>query len=208
MKEQEIERLTKKLSDLKKKQEQEEWEKYLNETEEYLKSLIGKTFMRPYQNGRFIMFKVKNYRTSYYIDRSGFNGQWSPSRWFELESSATINCSVKDRDGNYHRPEIKYTNLVFNKVTGKSKNRIETSGLDLINHETEKYYYLPTEVREFGKISYEEGVPNFQRDRHDFGVFLREVPEQMWLDAKAIADENIMKTYKFWDKYQKQVQNF
>jgi hypothetical protein len=197
-----IKQLEAKLAAAKKLQAEQAWEEYLNETEAYLKSLVGKTFMRPYQNGRFILFKVSGYDTKYYIDRNGWNGDWSPSRWFELKSTQSIDCSVKDSSGRYFRPQVKYSNLRFNKITGKSKDKIETSNLDLINYNEEKYSYLPREVKEFGKLSYEKDVPNFREDWGNFNVFLREVPEEMWLTAKKIADENIMKTKKFWDKYE------
>jgi hypothetical protein len=197
-----IKELEAQLQAAKKEQQKLEWEEYLNTTEKYLKSLIGKTFMRPYQNGRFIMFKVSSYSTQYYIDKDGFYGQFSPFRWFELKSSSSINCNVKDSSGRWFRPEIKYTNLQFNRITGKNKNKVETSGLDLIDYENEKYTSLPEEIRVFGKLSYNEGIPNFKRDINDFSVFLREVPENMWKEAKKIADENIIKTKLFWDKYE------
>lgn len=197
-----VERLKKELAVAEKLQKQEEWEKYIDETEEYLKTLVGKTFMRPYQNGRFILFKVVGYNTQYYADRNGWNGDWSPSRWFELKSTQSINCNVRDSSGRYFRPEVKYTNFQFNKITGKHKDKIETSSLDLIDYNEEKYSYLPTEVREFGKMSYVNNKPNFDIDMHNFSVYLREVPKGMWEEAKKIADENIMKTKIFWDKYE------
>lgn len=45
-------------------------------------------------------------------------------------------------------------------------------------------------------------IPNFKRDLSNFSMYLREVPKEMWLEAKKIADENIMKTKLFWDKYE------
>lgn len=190
------------LEAAKKEKQKLEWEEYLNTTEEYLKGLVGKTLMRPYQNGRFIIFKINEYNTHHYADREGAYGQFAPLRWFELKSSAAINCNVKDSSGRWFRPEVKYINLQFNKITGRNKDKIETSSLDLIDYEDEKYTFLPEEVRSFGKLSYDEKIPNFKRDLSNFSMYLREVPEEMWLEAKKIADENIMKTKLFWDKYE------
>lgn len=174
----------------------------LKQTECYLKSLIGKTFMRPYRNGKFILFKVMGHETVVYLERKN-----SPSRYFRLKFTQFINCSVKDSSGRYFRPGVKYTNLQFNKITGKNKNKVETSDLDLIDYSTERYSYLPSEVSEFGKISYDSGIPNFKNDLSTFSLFLREVPEAMWKDAKKIADENIIKTKLFWDKYEPLIKN-
>lgn len=195
-----------KLTLAKKKEQQEAWEKHLDETETYLKSLVGKTFVKHYSNGGFCIFKVNGYKTSYYIDRDGFYGQWSPSRWFELESTSMINCRVADNSGRWFRGGIQYNNLKFKVIKGKSKDSIEVSKLDFIDLEKEKSY-IPKEIRVFGKISYEEGIPNFGRDRNDFSVFLREAPEGMWEEAKRIADQNLVETTKFWDKYESKIRN-
>jgi hypothetical protein len=197
-----VKELEAKLASLKKKEEQDNWEKYLNETERYLKSLVGKTFLRHYSNGEFYMFKISGYDTKYYIDKNGFNGQWSPSRWFELESTAMINCRVADNKGQWFRGRISYNEMKFKVVRGKAKDTVEVSKLDLVDFEKEKYTHLPSEIREFGKMSYENGEPNFERDKHDFSVCLREVPKGMWEEAKRIADQNLKETEMFWEKYQ------
>ena len=201
-----IKQLEEELANAKKVEQQNEWETYLNETEEYLKSLVGKTFVKHYSNGGFCMFKVSGYKTSYYADRDGFYGQWSPSRWFELESTAMVNCRVADSSRNWFRGGIHYNNLKFKVVKGKSKDSIEISKLDLVDFEKEKYSYLPSEIREFGKLSYEsKDKPNFIRDRDNFSTFLREAPEGMWEEAKRIADQNLIDTKKFWDIYEPKV---
>jgi hypothetical protein len=198
-----IKELEAKLNLAKTKKQQEDWETYLNETEEYLKSLVGKTFVKHYSNDGFCMFKVSGYHTQYYADRNGFNGQWSPSRWFELESTAMINCRVADSNGNWHRGGISYNEMKFKIVKGKAKDSVEVSKLDLIDFEEEKYTYLPSEIRVFGKLSYESiDKPNFIRDRGNFSVFLREAPKGMWEEAKRIADLNLKETEMFWDTYQ------
>jgi hypothetical protein len=197
-----VQELEDRLILLKKKEQQSYWEKYLNETEEYLKSLVGKTFIKHYSNGGFCMFKVSGYHTQYYIERNGFYGDWSPSRWFELESTAMINCRVADNSGNWFRGGVSYNEMKFKIIRGKSKDSVEVSKLDLVDFEKEKYTYLPSEIREFGKLSYEEGEPNFIRDRSNFSVFLREAPEGMWEEAKRIADQNLRETEMFWNKYQ------
>lgn len=195
------------LSKAKKIQQQKDWEKYLDQCESYLKGIVGKTFMKWYQNGCFIIFKVNGYEPKYYADRNGWNGNWHPSRWFELKSTQSINCRVKDSSGKYFRPEVKYSNFKFNVVTGKSKNQIETMRLDFVDYETEKYTYLPSEVREFGKLQYYKEIPDFIEELSNFKMFLREAPEGMFEEAKKIADENIMKTKQFWDKYENKIQN-
>ncbi len=203
----EIEVMEKELAIAKKLQKQKEWEKYLDECERYLKSIVGKTFMRWYQNGCFILFKVEQYDTKYYVDRNGWNGDWNPSRWFELKSTQSINCRVADDTGKYFRPEVKYSNFKFNIITGKSKNQIETMKLDFVDYVDEKYTYLPSEVREFGKLQYDKGIPDHDNAISNFKFLLREAPQGMWEDAKKIADENIMSTKKFWDKYESKVKN-
>jgi hypothetical protein len=197
-----VQELEAKLASAKKKEQQEKWETYLNETEEYLKSLVGKTFIRHTSNGGFCMFKVSGYHTQYYIDRDGFYGQWSPSRWFELQSTAMITCRVADNKGHWFRGGISYNEMKFKVVRGKSKDSIEISKLDLVDFGKEKYSYLPEEVRVFGKMSYESGEPNFNVERNNFSVFLREAPEGMWEEAKRIADQNLKETELFWNKYQ------
>jgi phenolic acid decarboxylase len=197
-----VKELEAKLALVRKKEEKDNWEKYLNETENYLKSLVGKTFIKHYSNGGFCMFKVSNYHTQYYADRNGFSGQWFPSRWFELESTAMINCRVADNKGQWFRGGISYNEMKFKVLRGKAKDSVEVSKLDLVDFEKEKYTYLPSEIREFGKMSYENGKPNFERDKSDFSVFLREAPEGMWEEAKRIADQNLKETELFWSKYQ------
>ena len=186
----------------KKKEKQDAWEKYLTKTEDYLKSLIGKTFLRHYSNGGFCMFKVSGYKASYYIDREGFYGQWSPSRWFELESTAMINCRVADNKGNWYKGGISYNDMKFKVLKGKSKDSVEISKLDLVDFTKEKYTYLPSEIREFGKISYSYGIPDFEIEKDNYSTFLREAPEGMWEEAKRIADQNLIQTELFWSKYQ------
>jgi len=197
-----VKELEAKLTSAKRKEEQKNWEKYINQTEKYLKSLVGKTFIKHYSNGGFCMFKVSGYYTQYYADRNGFNGQWSPSRWFELESTTMINCRVADNKGHWYRGGISYNEMKFKIVRGKAKDTVEVSKLDLVDFEKEKYTHLPSEIREFGKMSYENGEPNFERDRNSFSVFLREAPKGMWEEAKKIADQNLKETELFWNKYQ------
>ena len=201
-----IKELEAELDSIKKIEQKDNWEKHLNETEDYLKSLIGKTFVKHYSNGGFCIFKVSGYKTSYYMDRDGFYGQWSPSRWFELESTAMINCRVADNTGRWFRGGIQYNNMKFKVIKGKSKDNIEVSKLDLVDFEKERYAQLPSEIREFGKLSYEaKDKPNLIRDINDFSVFLREAPEGMWKEAKKIADQNLIDTKKFWDKYEPKI---
>lgn len=113
-----------------------------------------------------------------------------------------INCSVADHAGHWWRGGISYNEMKFKIIRNKTKDTVEVSKLDLVDLEKEKYTYLPSEIREFGKMSYENGEPNFERDRNDFSVFLREAPKGMWEEAKKIADQNLKDTVLFWDKYQ------
>lgn len=191
--------LEKKLSKAKEKESQKVWDEYLNETEEYLRSLVGKTFVRHHSSYSFGIFKVKGYIPQYYIDRNGMDGSWSPSRWFELTCSAMINCHVSDQKGRYYRPHVRYIDITFNLIKKKS---IKTEPLDYINYDSENYACVPDEIKEFGKLSYKEGKPDYIRDWNNFSVCLREAPPGMWEAAKDLADQNIIATKKFWDIYQ------
>ena len=198
----EIKKLELKLAAAKRKKEQEEWEEYLNESKSYLLSLVNKTFMKLHANGRFTMFKVVGFKEQYYIDRNGMDGSWHPSRWFELTCTKSITCSVANDLGDYFRPGIEYQDFKFIKVTGKSKNNISLSKIEYVDYLEEKYTYLDTDVRTFGKIAYKENTPLSDRSLSNFRMFLREAPEGMFEEAEKIAKENILKTKEFWKKYQ------
>jgi hypothetical protein len=186
----------------KKKEQLYKWEEYLNKSEKYLKSIVGKCYMRPYQNGRFTMFKVKGYKPHYYVTTNGFNGDWHPSRWFELEVTKSINCSVEDSTGKYFRPEVKYINFSFIAIKGRKKDNLVLSKIDVVNYEEEKYTRLDSEIREFGKLSYESGVPDFDSSLLNFQMGLKECSEEMLNAAIEIAEDNVRKTKEFWETWQ------
>ena len=186
----------------KKKEQLDKWEVYLNKSETYLKSIVGKCYMRPYQNGRFIMFRVKGYKANYYAITNGFNGDWHPSRWFELEVTKSISCSVEDSTGRYFRPEVRYIDFTFTSIRGRKKDKLVLSKIDFINYEEEKYTYLDSEIREFGKLSYESGIPDLDSSLLNFQMGLKECSEEMFNAAVEIAEDNVKKTKEFWETWQ------
>lgn len=200
----EIQKLEEELAALKKVEEKEKWEEYLKRCEEYLKSIVGKTFMKWYFSNSFVIFKVCGYNEQYYMDKNGFYGQWFPSRYFKLTSTKAIFCTIPNKHS--HKPSINYHKLKFNVVTGKNKDTVETTKLNMIDYADAKYSFLPDEVSFFGKIAYDENKPLFDDSLLDFQVGLREAPEGMWEAAKKIADQNIIQTKEFWDEFEIKVQ--
>ena len=117
-----IKQLEAELAEAKKQEAQQQWEAHMTEAKEYLSSLVGKTFLRFSSNGQMMMFKVTGFKETHCADREGAYGQWGPARWFELK----VSQSISFRHGNF-RPELRYANCVFNKITGKKKDPVYLS---------------------------------------------------------------------------------
>lgn len=198
-----VEELTKELELAKKKRSQEEWESHLKQAEEYLNSLVGKTFIKYYSNGGLIMFKVKGFKQQHYLEQ-GMYGQFTPNRWFELIISSYITCRVSDDSGKWFRPEVKYSNFKFLTNRRKPQTLTEVADLRFVDSEKEQYVHAPDEIVVFGKQSH-SGDINLQRDISNFKEFLREAPIGMWEAAVEIANDNIEKTKLFWEKFQPKV---
>lgn len=190
-----IEQLEQELAKAKQEVMKASWEGYFSKAKPYLESIVGKVFIKWSNGSALTIFKVKAVKEAY-TTREGARGDWGPPRWFEVTASAIISCRVADVGGQYFRPSIKFSKLKFNI---KKDNEVETSDISLFDLENE--LYTRDRVLDFGRKSYDDRIPFYDRDLDEFKIGLREVPEEVYLEAKKIAEDNVLKTKLFWDKY-------
>jgi hypothetical protein len=190
-----VEEIEKELADAKRSELEASWKEYLGKTTLYLQSIVGKCFIKWSCNQTFSIFKVSGFKEAY-TTRLGAREDWGPDRFFTVTASASITCRIADQRGNWFKPSVKFSKFKFNVVNG---NEIETSELCLMDLDNEKY--IRNTVMEFGRKSYNERIPFYDKELEDFKWGLREVPEEVYLEAKSIAEDNILKTKSFWDKH-------
>ena len=204
-----IEQLETKLAEAKANKELNEWNEYKDKCREYLNSMIGKSYMRMYQGSTFTMFKVIGFKESYDVTRSGFYGQWSAARFFELTISKSISTHYTI-DGRAHSNELTFDDLIFNVFKRrKKKTTFETQPITFRDNKngTEMFWSNENDYT-FGIESY-NGIknPDFQREFNSFKHYMREIPNSMFEAAEAIAIDNAMKTKSFWDEYESTIKN-
>lgn len=187
------------------------WISYLNKSKGFLECLVGRTFIRWYRNGRFVIFKVIGFEEKYYGDIEGMKGQNGPGRWFEITTTGHLDVSVQDDRGKYFDPgidNINYANFEFIQAPKKGFNK----GKILISKIDFKDKTCAGDVQSvfiFGKGEYSENKqnPNYEAALMNFTMFLHEVPVQIYDEAKAIHDDNVQKTINFWEKNKSTIEN-
>lgn len=98
-----IKQLEKQLELAKKDKDRKDWKRYLNQTEAWIKTLVGKSFIKLYSGKSLCIFRVSGYTKKYYTDIAGFYGDWHQSRWFEWDvfniavSNATATKNLWDK---------------------------------------------------------------------------------------------------------------
>jgi hypothetical protein len=219
----EIEIKEKEIQILKNKQNQENWEKYLTKLKIFLEKLKDKTIISWTSNGRFYMFKIINYHEKYYIDGSGFNGQWNPKRWYELETTGCLNFTVPYYDGTVHKhapPKIE-ENVWFNdsvhvpfgctklvKIKSKKKDQIifpkfYFSDLEMIKSCSSEINQMVT----LGKLAYETNVPDYDKTLYDFFGFKQLLKnDSIFEKALEIHKEHTLKVLNFYNSFKDEFQ--
>lgn len=210
-----IQELEKQLEIAKKQQLKENWEKYLNDVKSFIAQLQNKTVINHYSNGRFILFKVIGCEEKYYANREGYNGQWAPCRWLEIKTSSYITCRVADHRGNWYGDSgiTHAKGDLFKAVVYKSRSFPKELTMSEIEYRegsaSESCLGLITDVTKIGYTEYMEyrEEPNSSRALDKFLLFTHIAPEGMWESAKAIADDNFIKTKLFWEKFESELKN-
>ncbi len=204
-----VKQLEEKLSLAKKKDLKDKWEIYLDRVKKFIDKLKGKALISHYSNSGFVIYKVIGYKESYYADREGFNGTWSPCRWLEITTTSYIKCNVADNKGRwYSNGKIEHSDFNFKAIVYKKKSfpkDMEMSKIEL-NPGTVCGDSLST-INGICKIGYTEYSeyredPNYDRALERFTLFTQLAPEGMWEEAKAIADDNFSKTKNFWEIFE------
>lgn len=204
-----IEDLEKELEIAKKIELKQKWETYLSQVKSFLDKLIGVTIISHDYNCGFTLFKLLGYEEKYYIDREGWNGNWSPCRWIEIKTSSHITCKVADSSGKwYSNSGIHHSNTYsFKSIVYKGKyfpKEMEMSKIYYhIYDNSEKILATIPETIKLGYTEYNEyrDDPNSSRVIEKFLVSTQIAPEGMWEKAKEIADDNFMKTKLFWEEF-------
>jgi hypothetical protein len=219
----EIEIKEKEIQILKNKQNQENWEKYLTKLKIFLEKLKGKTIISWTSNGKFYIFKIINYHEKYYVDGSGFNGQWNPRRWYELETTGCLNFTVPYYDSTIHKhapPKIE-ENTWFNdsvhvpfgctklvKIKGKKKDQIifpkfYFSDLEMIKSCSVEINQMVT----LGKLAYETNVPDYDKTVYDFFGFKQLLKnDSVFEKALEIHKEHTLKVLNFYNSFKDEFQ--
>lgn len=200
-----IKELEKQLAAAKKQELYSKWETYLTKVKVKLDQLVGKSIINWYRNGAFTICKVTGVKEKYYIDEVGYNGQFSPKRWLEIEKTGFFDCRVADDRGVFYQPGIstgsynyEFTKVKNSKLIISKLDFQETSCLADIQNSFKVGY------TEYEKYSED---PSYDRALESITLFARIAPDGMYEDAKTIYLEHVQKTKDFWVKFEDSIKN-
>lgn len=217
-----IEQKEMELKKLKKEEQDNKWGAYLEKMKIFLDKLKGKTLMSWTSNGQFYMCKVLGYKEKYYVNGSGFNGQWNRKRWFELETTGYLNFRVPYWDGKIFKqaPPSITENVWFNDIhvpyqchrlvvtKGKKKNNIifpkfVMSDAQMIESCSGEINNIVT----IGKLAHDENTPDYDKSFRDFVGFKKIIEGDMFEEALRIHEEHTLKTLEFYKKFEDKFKN-
>lgn len=195
-----IKELEKELSIAKGKHLKAKWDVYFERIKKFVMGLEGKTLMSHYRNGSFILYKVLGYEEHSHV---------GPKKWIEIHTTGYIDCNVADNRGNWFRGHIEHQgSLQFKAKVYKNKTFpkiLEMAKIEWNDHEVSDCCLVTTS--ETVKIGYDEAKqdtedPSYDRALDRLLSFTQIAPEGMWEAAKAVADDNLLKTKAFWDEFE------
>lgn len=209
-----VQEIEKELALAKKLELKLKWEIYLDQVKSFMDKLVGKTIINHYSNGGFNLYKVIGYKEQYYIDRDGWDGQWSPCRWIEIQTSSYITCKVADNKGRwYNHSGVSHPDISsFKAITYKGKSFPKDMQMSKIEFNemqvSEDVCSTIANSIKVGFTEYKEYTedPNYDRALQGFTLFSQLAPKGMWERAKEIADEHFMKTKLFWEEFEPKCQ--
>lgn len=212
-----IKALEKELADKKRAALYEKWENYLTKLKAQLELLKGKTILAWSQNGVFTMFQVSNIKEQYYIDREGFNGQWSPKRWLEIETDGHFLCRVADDKGRWFHPGVQQVGSYHSfRVATKTKSRDKTMATidisKMVFHEESLNDSVSAELASIYKVGFTEYKeysedPSYTRALDFLTMFAHVVPNELYDAAKAIHERHLQDTINFWKQFEPAVKD-
>ncbi len=200
-----ISQLEKELVIAKSKELKKKWDEYFEKVKKFVIGLEGKTLMSHYRNGSFILYKVLGYEE---------HSHAGPKKWIEIHTSGYINCSVADDKGRWFRGLIEHQSSIYFKAMVYKNNTfpkiLEMSKIEWNDHKVSDCCLVTTS--ETVKIGYDEVKQDTQDPSYDRAIdrllsSTQIAPEGMWEAAKAIADDNLLKTKDFWREFEPKCKN-
>jgi len=212
----EVEELEKKLAIAKREKQQQKWDEYIKKLEVFLERLKGQVLMAWTSNGNFYMFKVIDYKPCYYMDMQGAYGQWSPKRWFEIETSGYLTLRVPDCEGKTYESislkidehswfkdlHIPYGCTRLIKVKGKHKNSLIFPQFNFVG---ESKYSGSSEFKRvltIGKIAFDKDIPDYDETLKNFCGFCKPIKSEIFDAAFEIYKKHVtdvLNFYKFFE---------
>ena len=207
------------LAELKRKTTQESWDSYMEKTKVFLDKLKGRVLLSWTQNGAFYMYKVIGYKEMYYANCEGFNGQWSPRRWFELETTAYLTFRVPYADGKFFKqipPKIDEnswftdfdvphacTRLI--RVKGKHKDSLVFPKFVMIEGELNRTSCAEANnIVTLGKVEYDTNVPDYANFLHNFcGFTVIMENDSIFMKALEIHKRQVLEVLEFYKEFEK-----
>lgn len=200
-----ISQLEKELALAKSKQLKKKWDEYFEKIKKFVISLEGKTLMSHYRNGSFILYKVLGFEE--HVHGGG------PQKWIEIHTTGYIDCHVADDRGRWYGGKIEHQGaLQFKAMVYKNKQFpkiLEMAKIEWNDHSVADCCLVTTS--ETVKVGYNEieqdtEDPSYTRALDTLLSFTQIAPEGMWEAAKAIADDNLLKTKEFWREFEPKCQ--
>lgn len=202
------------LQELERKALYEKWEVYLDKIKIYMDSLVGRTFMTLCTNTSLQLYRFKSISEKYHMDREGFYGQWSPRRYFEIETTDWISIGMPTAYSKRESPgQVGYfpSEYVFQKRKGLSPvvfiAKLLGGGINLSDFEVSQSQKVYVGKEEYDKKEYTSD-PSYNRAMDFFYSHNYLLPECSILnDAKEVLAQKAAIDLQYFEKYKNILNN-
>lgn len=198
-----IRELELKLKEAKQQELKERWETYLDDVKSFCRKLVGRVVVTEGTSGSLSLLKITGYKEQYYIDVSGFYGQFGPERWIELETEGYIQFRM--RSGKYadYSPGVldRLEDCSAHHFIFKKGSRIDIAKLDFTNLNLDSGAHFTPHTIKFGHTEYKEyrDDPKYERALTNFMMFTRLMPDTSVYDrAVRLYFKQVQDLKDFW----------
>jgi hypothetical protein len=198
-----VKELEAQLKEAKQQELKERWEVYLDEVKSFCRKLVGRVVVTEGTSRSLSLLKITGYKEQYYIDISGYYGQFGPERWLELETEGYIQFRMRRGKYSDYGPRVldRIEDCSVHNFVFKKGSRIDIAKLDFTNLSLDRGAPFTPHTIKFGHTEYNEYRydPKYERALTNFMMFTRLMPDTSIYDrAVKLYLKQVDELAKFW----------